>query len=382
MKPDITHLSSVHIHNDVRILYRECLSLSRFGYSVKLLACGSEALNYTLENVVIETHVCPDSRLLRIFFFAPFMAWQAWRQGSRIIHFHDPELLPWMWLLSFTNRKIIFDIHENLHEGIAEKEWLLGAFWISKLFIFFEKFFLKRMSIILAEKSYFKFYERSGQSRETVLNYPDLSRLGPYQTSRTFKTPKLFYIGGVSKARGLGEMIHILDTLSHDFPFAELHIVGSVPNLEKLDPELQVLLASHAKRIHFWGRKTLDEGYAISKTCNLGLCLLHPLKNYMDSAPTKLFEYMAVGLPFVTSNFPFYQRLVSESQSGFCLPPLEPKTVADQIAKYFFNENRDHQLEKMSQSGPSKALELFSWKTQELKLHKMYMQMIGPPAKH
>ena len=44
-----------------------------------------------------------------------------------------------------------------------------------------------------------------------------------------------------------------------------------------------------------------------------GLALLKPVGDYPDSYTTKLFEYMALGLPVITSDFPLYRDVVERS---------------------------------------------------------------------
>lgn len=56
------------------------------------------------------------------------------------------------------------------------------------------------------------------------------------------------------------------------------------------------------KNICFHGHLPLYEGMKLSKEASVGLSILKPIENYMRSYSTKVFEYMAIGLPVVTSN--------------------------------------------------------------------------------
>jgi glycosyltransferase involved in cell wall biosynthesis len=53
----------------------------------------------------------------------------------------------------------------------------------------------------------------------------------------------------------------------------------------------------------FLNRKQVNEFLARSKA---GLLTLHPAINFIDALPVKMFEYMAAGIPVISSNFPLY----------------------------------------------------------------------------
>ncbi len=47
-----------------------------------------------------------------------------------------------------------------------------------------------------------------------------------------------------------------------------------------------------------------------------GLSFLHDVPNYAVSRPTKLLEYLAHGLPVVTTPLPFAEQLIADSAAG------------------------------------------------------------------
>ncbi len=58
---------------------------------------------------------------------------------------------------------------------------------------------------------------------------------------------------------------------------------------------------------------------------------LHPTANYMVSLPIKMFEYMAAGIPVITSNFLLWREIVEGNDCGLCVDPLGPKAIATAI---------------------------------------------------
>ena len=62
-----------------------------------------------------------------------------------------------------------------------------------------------------------------------------------------------------------------------------------------------------------------------------GLSLLHDEPNYRHSMPTKIVEYMAHGIPVITTPSPRAVELVERYDSGVVVPWQDPKAVAQAV---------------------------------------------------
>ncbi len=149
-----------------------------------------------------------------------------------------------------------------------------------------------------------------------------------------------------------------------------MHYIGPKPigllktiNIEGLDDNLK-----------FYDRMDLMDGYALSKKCKVGLAVLKPIQNYVGSYPTKIFEYMSIKLPVITSNFELYKDVIEKNKCGFCVDPLSSKELANKIEVIL----KDAILVKrMGNNGFKTVEEKFNWKKEEKKLYKIYEKVIS-----
>ncbi|MBN2114737.1 MAG: glycosyltransferase family 4 protein, partial [Acidimicrobiia bacterium] len=56
--------------------------------------------------------------------------------------------------------------------------------------------------------------------------------------------------------------------------------------------------------------------------------LLHDLPNYRDSLPTKVIEYLQMGLPVVAADLPGTRQAVAGREAVFLVPPGDPVAAA------------------------------------------------------
>lgn len=64
-----------------------------------------------------------------------------------------------------------------------------------------------------------------------------------------------------------------------------------------------------------------------------GLCLLRDAPNYRHSMPTKVLEYMAHGVPVVTSPLPLAAQTVRRHRCGAVAPFGDPEAVARAVLR-------------------------------------------------
>jgi glycosyltransferase involved in cell wall biosynthesis len=318
------HVTSVHVWSDTRIFQRMCQGLSQRGWQISLVA--SNVPSQVVEGVRVQGVRVPKSRILRAL-VGGFRAVRAARAiDADIYHLHDPELLIWKWLLARGRRLVIYDMHEYVPGAIATRPWIPAGVRqvLARCWRLFERVTLRRTPVVLAERSYAKHYPWLSR-KVVVLNLPDTRTL--LAIPRAAQTGRIVYVGRVSRGRGSLRMIEALRLLRDKGLEVELDIVGPVADAHR-EELIAVIGQARLQGVRLHGYLKPLEAWRLAAGSVAGLAVLEPEPNYVESFPTKMFEYMALGLPVIVSNFPLYREVVEGSACGVCVDPLDAGALA------------------------------------------------------
>jgi glycosyltransferase involved in cell wall biosynthesis len=125
------------------------------------------------------------------------------------------------------------------------------------------------------------------------------------------------------------------------------------------------------QHVEFVGQQPSSELPRLLSTARVGLVVLQPLPNYVESYPTKMFEYMAAGLPTIASDFPLWRRIVADNGCGLLVNPLNTVQIATALERILTD---DSLAEAMSTKALSAVRSLYSWQSEEQKLTAFYRE--------
>jgi len=367
----ICHVTTVHPRDDVRIFFKECLSLVELTENpVTLLVADGKGSKCSDGVEIVDVGKPGFGRVGRAV-LGNVRIWRALRSlKPDVVHLHDPELLFLGAFLHARKRVVVYDMHEDLPKQILTKEWLpkYARGFISWLVSFSERVVLPWLPVVFAELSYKRDYPWIRNS-EVVLNLPRLDFLNSVEVI-AYKRKTIGYIGGVSQQRGAIVTLEAMRALREEGFDMEFLCIGEV------DPEIKgndlFLLAQREGWARFTGRVIPTDGWKLLSGCVLGLAILAPSPNYLDSYPTKIFEYMALGMPVIVSDFPLYREIVESSGCGLWVDPLNLKAVCSAIRWLL-----QHPLESMlmGQRGRKAVNEKYSWGREAEKLVAFYRRL-------
>lgn len=369
----VAHLTSVHPPIDNRIFHKECKTLAMEGYEVVLIATHErEETEQEIDGVKLRLLSKPRNRFIRM----TRTAWQvvniALAEEPAIFHFHDPELLPWVRLLRFFNKTVVYDMHENVPKQLLTKPWIP---WIirpllASFFKLVERVFLAGIPVIYAEESYPREYHWVDES-VVVLNMPLTEQLMGFNESK-YPTPTVGYIGGVESLRGSMVTLEALHCLARKGVMVNWECIGPMEKNHEI--ALREFIRQCNLQVELRGYVSSIAGCRIMSRCHIGLAVLQPVPNYLESYPTKMFEYMALGLPVVVSNFPLYSQIVDTYRCGLCVDPVNPQGIAKAI-QWLIEHPKEAQ--EMGERGQSAVLRTFNWKNESHKLTAFYQRVIS-----
>ena len=104
-----------------------------------------------------------------------------------------------------------------------------------------------------------------------------------------------------------------------------------------------------------------------------GLVLLLPVKNYINSQPIKMYEYMAAGLPVIASDFPLWREVVEGIGCGVCVSPFDTEAVAKAIDSLLGDPER---AQRMGERGRRAVEERYNWTREEEALLDLYVLLV------
>ncbi len=362
----ICHITSKHTPFDTRIFLKECTAL-KAQYNVVLIAANAK--NETINDIEIIGFKYRKGQSVRNHYR---IFRKAIKQKAAVYHIHDAELLPLAMLLKRLGNKIIYDVHENYRETLKEHNYSLIT---QTIFSYFDHWVARHGALILAERSYIPIYQQRAKSLCVVENFCEINALQPFENTHRTECRNLVYIGTIHSHRGALVMLEVLNLLRLRGMDIRLDLIGSISEKNLMEKLENLPYYSKIKDdVTWYGPLNLSDSYRIAQQSFAGLCLLDGVANHTESYPTKLFEYLAVGLPVIASNWSLYRSVVERHNVGICVAYNDSNAIADAIETIFTNKELQKQF---SLNGPKIVAKNYNWNTEERILLDFYKTIIG-----
>lgn len=274
------------------------------------------------------------------------------REGWDLVALHDPELLPGGLVRSRRGQPTLFDLHENLPAQLRTRERVPallrrplagGAEWLLRLAE-------TTMAITLAEEGYRSLFRAP---HPVIANYLPGSLPEPHPPS---DEPFMAYLGDVTAVRGAFLALEAAAGAG-----LRMVMVGRIA-----PPSLRYALTGRAEELGVDLELTgpLPHMQALERIAeaSAGLSPLLDIGNYRHSLPTKVPEYLALGLPVLASDLPG-TRLTLEGMEGVIfVEPGDSRAWNEAGRKLAENP----QLRQRVADQAERVKERFSWPSEEV----------------
>lgn len=304
---DVGIVTSGHDVADAR-LHREVAALRRAGLTVEVLGLGDADAGPPGASV----RTWPRAGGLR-------RAWRAvqlpWLTSAPVVVALDPDSAAGAWWYRTASRLVrrrrpvvVADVHEDYEALLRDRAWASGLRGVGgAVWARLGGAAARHADLVVVADEHLL----PDVARRLVLrNLPDVTMLpapGPRDD-----VPRALYVGDLRRSRGLFAMLDLAALL----PGWELDLVGPIAAGDRAEALARIASPGLAGRVRWHDRRPPRDAWQLARGAWVGLLLLEDTPAFRDALPSKLYEYLACGLPVVTTDLPRSARMVRETGAG------------------------------------------------------------------
>jgi glycosyltransferase involved in cell wall biosynthesis len=379
-----------------RRVWQEARALKEAGYGVAVICPKGKAQTSAYEEIDgihIYRHSLPNEASASaagfLIEYAGALFWQLRlsakvfrRHGFDVIHACNPPDLIFLVALIYKilfRKKFIFDHHDIVPEMFEVKFGRRGFFYKALLFCERLTFLCANASIATNETFKRIAIERGGMPAErvwVVKSYPDLNafrRVAPDPALRKGRAHLVGYVGIMNAQDRVDMLLLAMQYIVRQLHREDIHclLIGDGPEYEhlvRLSEEMGL-----TSFITFTGYLTGAPLLVHLSSLDIG-AIPDPPNPYNDKISlNKVFEYMALGIPFVQ-----YDLAESRSQAGAAAVVAKtptPQGLGEAIVQLIDDPQR---RAEMAALGMSRAQKEFRWETETSQLLGAYAAILTP----
>jgi glycosyltransferase involved in cell wall biosynthesis len=213
---------------------------------------------------------------------------------------------------------------------------------------------------------------------DVISNTPPRSRAepAPHRSRGVGEPLELVYLGLLEIPRGLAELLDAVALLRDDgFP-VRLTVVGTGRDAALFQAQAQRLRLA-PPMVRFLGYVDRETALAAVEHADIGVLPHHRNEQWNTSMPNKLFDYMAVGLPVVTSDAIPCVRITRESGAGEVFEAGNAAALAAAIRRLGSAEARA----RCGAAGRDAVLERYNWECEAPVLLQSIARAVAAPVR-
>jgi glycosyltransferase involved in cell wall biosynthesis len=365
-------VTSIHPDFDTRIM-KQLNSLADFGYQIDLI-CPWEGRSSDISGVDFLTFKRARKRLTRFMNYLRIGKYLL-KKRYALYHIHDIDILPLFCVVKFLSKKpVIYDNHENYPEEMLVRFWVPEHLrWV----LYFIVKYVQRIcasyigNLILVVPSQEAEFGSQKYNKVMVRNYASKILLETRAANYEARQDAVIFTGVQSINNGSILFLEIANGVLKKYPNVKFLCIDWFDGDNALRKQMDEYIKKFAiqENISFLSPVKGSEIMSYLNMAKIGISPNLRVDKQIKALPTKLFEYMAAGLPIVTSNLPHQTEIIKKSNCGLLADPDFPDDFVDKICFLISNQSK---AKEMGENGKNAFLEHYCWETDVLKLKELY----------
>lgn len=367
-KEKVCIFAPVHSYDDIRIFKKEAVSLANDGYKIVLIAKSEN------DKVINRVKIIPAPKYktrLQRFLLQPIYLKEILKQKPTIVHLHNPDTLLIGFILKLLNKKVVYDTHEDFSERILVREWIPPGLRniISKVITNLEKKASQKFDrVIVTQQEILSRMDKRAVvinnapliKEEIVTDAEERSKSITYEKKPDYR---LIYIGGISKIRGIKELIKSLELVNKKIN-VRLTLIG----YESDDVLDEVRGYDSWKYVDYFGFLKQEDAFAHLVKADIGMATILDRGDHSKTSANKIYEYLLFNKYIICTNFKKWQDELSHLNNCSFVNPENIEELANEIVNVCTNKfGKEDFL-----NGKQYILEKCNWNIEEKKLLEIY----------
>jgi len=296
-----------------------------------------------------------------------------------VIHIHDlPLSIIGVEIKKKFKTRLVIDLHENwpaLIKTAAHTQTFLGRLLSSNSqWINYEKRMLpeadKVITIIEEARDRIINLGIDPLKVSMVSNTINFENLSINPKTRNDDSFVIFYGGAINRHRGLQVVLNAMKILLSKNIDVRLWIVGDGSFRKSLEQQSEQL--GIGSNVRFHGQKPFNELLNILADADVAIIPHVRTDNNDASSPNKLYQYMYLDKPIISSDCTSLKRIINETKTGFIYSNDSAEDLASLIEKL---KNNKSLITEMKGNGAKAVKEKYNWNIDRQRLVDVYRQL-------
>jgi glycosyltransferase involved in cell wall biosynthesis len=352
--------------------------MARRGHTVHLVCPWKVSDGAVCEGVTLHTFPRARSRAARPF----VIPWHLARKLRPLlpvvdlVHFHDIDILPYMAALAVF-KPVVYDVHENYPDDMLIRLWIPRPLRRPLYhFIRFGQSALSRLvrNAIFVIPEIEKHFPKGVLRTAVIRNYATLDLLEHLSNDYRSRPDTILFLGSNYEGAGTFLFLEIAACLKERRPNVRLVMVDRWADAWTRGRALAFIDAHGLTNVSIVPYVLPQDVMEYLNRATIGIVPVLCQPEHINGLPTKLFEYMAAGLPIVASDLPNEARIAEDTGAVLLCRPEEPETFVAAIEKLLDDRENAYQL---GQRGQKAFRERFCWENQAETLENFYADVLG-----